>query len=113
MEGLHGFEVLTCNTLPSLVGTGGEQFRAILFMCWSPPIQISAVYCTSSSHSHHTVHFLTNLILAPRPCMQLDQRFPVVIHSTLLAAQANCCPYADSLLLPTDLHHLLAARIVT
>ena len=69
MEGLHGFEVLTCNTLPSLVGTGGEQFRAILFMCWSPPIQISAVYCTSSSHSHHTVHFLTNLILAPRSCV--------------------------------------------
>jgi hypothetical protein len=113
MEGLHGFEVLTCNTLSSLVGTGGEQSWAILFMCWSPPTQLSAVYCTSSSLSHHTGHFLRNLILAPRPCVRLDRTFPVATHSTLFTAQAHRCPYADSLLLPTNLHHLLAAQIVT
>jgi hypothetical protein len=73
--------LLTCDALLSLVGTGGEQSRATKegFMCWSPPIQISAVYCTSSSIQTIQSTFLANLVLAPRPFVRLDQTLPVAV----------------------------------
>lgn len=37
------------------------------FMCWSPPI-----------HTIQSTSF-TNLVLALRPCVRLDQRFPVAV----------------------------------
>jgi hypothetical protein len=71
-----------------------------LFMCWSPPI-----------HTIQSTSF-TSLILAPRPCVQLDQTFPVAttqrysLHRPIVALGLTRC-YS-----PPDLHHLLAARFV-
>ena len=55
-------------------------------MCWSPPIK-SPQY-TALRPPIHTIQstFSTNLVLAPRPYVRLDQTFPVAViqrHSLL------------------------------
>ena len=53
MDSRRWLQLLTCNVPQGLVGDGRGTAPKNLFMYWSPPIQISALYLTSSSHQHH------------------------------------------------------------
>ena len=73
--------LLTCDALLGLVGTGGEQSRRPRKALCAGVLPSKSPQCTALRPPIHTIQStsFTNLVLAPRPCVRLDQRFPVAV----------------------------------